>query len=264
MKILFFGDTVGKIGRRALQQSIKDYRTEFEPDLVIVNVENIAHGIGVTRKTLEEVIAAGGDFFTGGNHSMKKPESADLLNDASFNIIRPANFPSGTPGQGYKVIEVGSRKILIINLLGQVFMKEESVNPFQAVDEILSKFKDQKLAGVIIDFHAEATSEKAAFGHYVDGRVSAVLGSHTHVPTADLKILPGGTAFVTDIGMVGSADSVIGDEKGPIIQAFLSGENPKINVVDSGAAEIGCVFLELDSNTGQAVEFKRVDKKVNV
>lgn len=264
MKILFFGDTVGKIGRKALQQSIKDYKAEFEPDLVIVNVENIAHGIGITRKTLNDVIEAGGEFFTGGNHSLKKPESLEMLNDERLNIIRPANFPQGTPGKGYKIIEVGSRKLLIINMMGQVFMKEEADNPFKKIDEILAEVKQEGLSGIIVDFHAEATSEKAAFGHYVDGRVSAVLGSHTHVPTADLKVLPGGTAFVTDIGMVGSADSVIGDEKGPIIAAFLSGESPKINVAESGEAEIGCIFIELDSNSQKVTTFKRVDKKVQV
>lgn len=264
MKILFFGDTVGKVGRRALQQIIPEYKKEYEPDLVIVNAENIAHGIGMTRKTLDEIIEAGGEFFTGGNHSLKKPESVELLNDSNLNVIRPANFPEGTAGAGYKVIEVGSRSVLIINLMGRVFMKEEATNPFQKVDEILKKFEGQDFAAIIVDFHGEATSEKVAFGHYVDGRVNLVVGTHTHIPTADARVLQGGTAYVTDLGMVGASDSVIGDIKEPIIEAFLSDGNPKISVAETGDADVGCVYLEIDPSTKRILDFKRVDKKVKV
>lgn len=264
MKILFFGDTIGKVGRRAMQKVVSEYREEYNPDLVIINAENIAHGIGMTKKTLADLVEAGGDFFTGGNHSLKKPEASELLNDPTTNTIRPANFPEGSPGQGYRLIEVGSRSLLMINLMGQVFMKEEASNPFKKIDEILQEFEGRDLAGIIVDFHAEATSEKVAFGHYVDGRVSAVVGTHTHVPTADTKILPKGTAYVTDLGMVGASDSVIGDIKEPIIAAFLSGEHPKIGVADSGSVDVGCVLIDLDPATGKVTDFKRVDKKVEV
>lgn len=264
MKILFFGDIVGKIGRKAIVKILPELKKEFEPDLVIANVENLAHGTGITKKTLCEIGNVGVDFFTSGNHVFKKPEANEILSDSTSNLIRPANYIADLPGQGYKIIEVGSRSILIINLLGRVFIPEELSCPFKKLDEILAEVKVDNLAGIIVDFHAEATSEKVAFGWYADGRVSAVLGTHTHVPTSDPKILPAGTAYITDIGMVGAVDSVIGNTKEPIIKSFLNDTNHVMEIPESGQVDVNAVILAIDSNTKKALELFRVDRKVQV
>ena len=264
MRILFFGDIIGKIGRRAIQKTLPDFKNEYQPDLIIANVENLAHGSGVTQKTLNEMIEAGVDFFTSGNHVFSKPEAEALLAPKDSAVLRPANYPGEMAGQGFKLVEVGSKSVLVVNLIGQVFMKESFDNPFKKFDEIFAQVNQSNLAAVIVDFHAEATSEKVAFGWYVDGRASAVFGTHTHIPTADAKILPQGTAYVTDVGMVGAADSVIGDKKEPIIKSFLTGEPPKIEVPESGEVAMGAMILEVDPKTKKAISFERVDRKVAV
>lgn len=188
----------------------------------------------------------------------------ELLSETDGVLIRPANYPVGFPGLGYKIVPVGTRQLLVINLLGRVFMDEKLDCPFKKFDEILAQVDQKNLDGVIVDFHAEATSEKVAFGWYADGRASAVLGTHTHIPTADAKILPAGTAYLTDIGMVGATDSVIGDKKEPIIQSFLTGQPPKIDVAEEGEVTIGAVFLELDRKNKKVKKFKQLDKKIKV
>ena len=264
MKILFFGDIIGKIGRQAIKEILPKLKKEYQPDLVVANVENLAHGIGVTKKTLDEMIEAGIDFFTSGNHIFKKPEAEELLKANDSVILRPANYPGDVPGAGFRVIEVGSRSVLVINLMGQVFIKEEFDNPFKKIDEILEKVDQKNLAATIVDFHAEATSEKVAFGWHVDGRVSAVLGTHTHVPTADAKILPQGTAYITDVGMVGAVDSIIGDRKEPLLASFLTGSAPKVEIPEEGEVEVNAVLLEVSPKTRKAKKIKRIDRKVKV
>jgi len=262
MKLLFFGDIIGKIGRKGLIKVLPDLKQEFDPDLVIANGENIAHGVGATEKTLSELRLAGVDFFTSGNHIFSKPEAETLLTADDPIIIRPANYPPQTMGAEYKILSVGSRSILIVNLMGRVFMKEDYDCPFRKIDEILARVAAEKLNGIIVDFHAEATSEKVAFGWYADGRVTAVLGTHTHVPTADAKILPQGTAYISDVGMVGATDSVIGDKKDSIIESFLSQKNPAIDIPEAGEVEVDGVLVEFDPNTKQATRITRVDRKV--
>jgi len=264
MKILFFGDIIGKIGRNGLKQILPELKKEYEPDLVIANAENLAHGLGVSPKILQEMIDSGIDFFTSGNHVLSKPEAEKLLNAPNSVLIRPANYIGDFPGAGYKVIEVGSKSVLIINLMGRVFIKDNFDCPFHKIDEILAKFENSNLAAIIVDFHAEATSEKVAFGWYVDGRVSAVLGTHTHVPTADLRILPQGTAYISDVGMVGATDSVIGDKKEPIIQSFLAGTGPSIEIPEEGEVTVNGVFLEIDAHSKKVINFSRIDRKVKV
>jgi len=264
MKILFFGDIIGKIGRKAIRAVLPEMKKEYQPDLVIANVENLAHGTGVTSKTLQELIEAGVDVFTSGNHIFKKPEALDLLSAKDSVLLRPANYLTALPGSGYKIVAVGSRSLLVVNLLGRVFMKEEFACPFLEIDKILAEVNQENLAGVIVDFHAEATSEKNAFGWYVAGRVSAVLGTHTHVPTADERILPQGTAYISDVGMVGATDSVIGDKKEPIIESFLSGKNHTIEIPEEGEVEVDAVLLEIDPKTRKATKFCRVDRKIKV
>src|SRR3989344_6189356 len=264
MKILFFGDVVGKIGRQGLKAILPELKKIYQPDLVIANGENLAHGAGITKKIYQEVIAAGVDLLTSGNHVLSKPEAAEVLSAPDTKLLRPANYPLNFPGLGFKIIEVGSKRLLVINLLGQVFMKEDTENPFKKIDEILNEVKLEKLNGIIVDFHAEATSEKVAFGWYVDGRVSAVVGTHTHVPTADAKILPGGTAYLTDVGLVGASVSVIGDKIEPIINSFLTGAAPKIEIPEEGEVTVNAVFLEIDNKNGKVKTFLPLDKKIKI
>jgi len=264
MKILFFGDVIGKIGRKAIAAVVADYKAEYQPDLIIANAENSAHGSGITSKTLQEMIDAGVQFFTAGNHTLAKPEAAQLLADPTVNLIRPANYSAQTPGVGYKAINTPAGKVLVINLIAQVFMRQEVDHPFSTIDEILKSIKAEDYAAIFVDFHGEATSEKVAMGWHLDGRVSVVVGTHTHVPTADIKILPNGTAYVTDVGMVGARDSIIGDVKEPILHSFLTGEPHKIDVPETGLVDVSAVLVEVDPQTRKAKSIKRVDKTVTV
>lgn len=255
---------MGKIGRRAVAQIVPSLKAEFEPDLILANAENAAHGIGFTSKILKELTDAGVQFFTSGNHVFAKPDAVPPLTDPTTIIIRPANYPAGMPGVGFRIFEVGSRSVMVVNLMGRVFMKEELDCPFKKLDEILAGVDVKQLAAVIVDFHAEATSEKVAFGWYADGRVSAVLGTHTHVPTADAKILPLGTAYVTDIGMVGAVDSVIGDAKAPIIDSFLNQTPFKLDIPEEGEVAVNAVLIDVDPTTRKAIKMVRVDRIVKV
>lgn len=264
MKILFFGDIVGKIGRQAIKQILPDLKKEFNPDLTIANAENIAHGTGITEKTINELQRLGIDYFTAGDHVLDKPEAENVLNKKNSTLIRPANYAQETPGVGSKVVEVGSRKILLVNLMGQVFIKTEAASPFEAIDKIINDNKDKDLSGIIVDFHAEATSEKIAFGWYVDGKVSAVLGTHTHVPTADAKILPQGTAYVSDVGMVGATDSVLGMTKELSIGRFLGQEITAERIPEKGEVNIGAVLIEIDPKTKKSIHIQRLDRTIEV
>src|SRR3989338_2912510 len=221
MKILFLGDIVGKPGRKAIAKVLPEWKKEHDPDLVIANGENMAHGSGFTLVGFEEVQKAGVDFFTSGNHWPRKEEGMLLFSGKKYPIIRPGNWVGSVPGQGFRVIEVGTTRVAIANLMGQTFMGEQLNSPFHAFDEILDEI-GSSVRVKIVDFHAEATSEKQAFGWYADGRVSAVIGTHTHVPTADARLLLKGTAYITDVGMAGIRDSVIGDERSNRVQQFLN------------------------------------------
>jgi len=264
MKILFFGDIVGKIGRQAITQILPDLKKEYKPDLVIANAENLAHGKGVTRDTLESMMDIGVDFFTSGNHIWKKKDAYPVLQENKLPLIRPANYPPEVPGTGYKIIEVGSKKVLIINLVGRVFMKEDFDCPFRALDEILKETKKQKPNVIIIDFHAEATSEHRAMGFYATGQVSAVLGTHTHIQTADEEISPKGTAYITDVGMVAAKDSILGVDKEDIIKKFLTQLPVEHTMPESGQVTVNAVFLEVDPKTTKATKIKRINQEVEI
>lgn len=263
MKIIFIGDIVGKIGRRALVAVLPQWKAEHNPDLVVANVENIAHGVGLTRSTLEEVRSAGVDFFTTGNHWADKTDGVDLFSDKSWPLIRPANWPGNAPGSGYKVIEVGATKVAIINLLGQVFMNKTCGSPFHILDDILKELpKTVKI--ILVDLQAEATSENVALGWHAAGRVSAVVGTHTHVGTIDARILSNHTAYITDIGMCGAADSIIGDKKEEILATFLDQIPRRHDIPETGEARVDAVIIEVDSVTGQATSIQRLDAVVVV
>lgn len=259
MKILFIGDIVGKIGRKAVAKVLPIWREKYAPDLVVANVENIAHGVGLTVQTFEEVRAAGVDFFTTGNHWADKSDGMALFGDKDVPIIRPANWAGKVIGDGYRVIEVGATPVAIINLLGQVFVHKHVDSPFHALDRILQELP-KTVKNIVVDFQAEATSEKSALGWYADGRVSAVLGTHTHVPTADSRILPGGTAYITDVGMVGAIDSIIGDRKDEVLATFLDQLPRKHEIPESGEAVVSAVLLEIDNKIGKSVKIERLQE----
>lgn len=262
LKILFIGDIVGKIARKAVTKALPDIKKEFKPDLIIANGENSSHGFGITRSTYEEIKNAGVDVVTLGDHAFDKKEAFELLDQEKEHLIRPANFAPNLPGAGFTTIEIGSKKILIINLVGRVFMKKDFEDPFKKIDEILAQFENEKLAAIFIDFQAEATSEKIAFGWHVDGRVSALVGTHTHVPTADAKILPQSTAYVSDVGMVGARDSVIGFVKDEIVKSFQNQISGIKEPEENGACQFNSVLIDIDTKTGKATKITRLDKEI--
>jgi 2',3'-cyclic-nucleotide 2'-phosphodiesterase len=217
MRLLFIGDVVGKPGRDGFAAALPALRAERMPDLVVVNGENAAGGVGITPETAGELFDAGADVITLGNHTYRHREVYSYL-DSEQRILRPANFPAGNPGHGHVITEAAGMRVAVINLSGQMHLRVER-NPFGAIDELLVS-----LAGAadafIVDFHAELTSEKVAMGWHLDGRVAAVLGTHTHVPTADARVLPGGTAHIADVGMTGSRAGVIGVRREQALRAF--------------------------------------------
>jgi 2',3'-cyclic-nucleotide 2'-phosphodiesterase len=242
MRLLFIGDVVGKPGREGLAATMPELRAERLPDLVVVNGENSAGGVGITKETAEEIFGAGADVITLGNHTYRHRDVYAYL-DSERRIIRPANFPPQNPGRGHTIVEAAGMRVAVINLSGQMHLQVER-NPFNAIDELLDS-----LAGAadafIVDFHAELTSEKVAMGWHLDGRVAAVLGTHTHVPTADFRVLPGGTAHITDVGMTGSRAGVIGVRREQALQAFKSQMPVRFDTADEDiwlmgvAVEIG-------------------------
>lgn len=264
LKILFFGDIFGKMGRKGIIKEIDKIKKQYQPDLIIANAENLAHGHGVTESSLKEMTDAGIDIFTSGNHVWDKRDAFAILNKKDSPIIRPANYPEGTAGKGEIVFKIGLKSILVVNLIGRVFFKESFDCPFKTIDKILEKYKQESLQAIIVDIHAEATSEKKAMGFYLDGRVSAVLGTHTHVMTADEQTLEKGTAYITDIGMTGSKDSVIGLDKTTIIKNFITQINESAEVHETGTCLINGVYLEIDPKTSQAIKIERINLETEV
>ncbi|MFH1612059.1 MAG: TIGR00282 family metallophosphoesterase [bacterium] len=259
MKILFFGDIVGQPGRDALKQILPVWKDKYNPDIVIANGENVAHGYGITKKTIDEIIEAGVDIITSGDHIFDQKEAVNLLENKSLPIIRPANFPPNTPGRGHLVIEVGTKKLLIINLIGRVFMRENYDDPFRKADEILEEAGDDANV-IIVDSHTEATSEKVCLGWYLDGRVSAVLGTHTHIPTADCRILPQKTAYISDVGMVGVKDSSLGVDKDIAIKRFLTQIRTRLEIAE-GPVEVNAVFIETGRD-GKAEKIEHLSETI--
>lgn len=255
MKILFFGDIVGKAGRRAVAKLLPELKEKHRPDLVMANVENAAHGVGVTPKILQELSDLGIQFFTSGNHIFDKAEQvAECFAKFSGRLIRPANFEGDYAGEGQAEIQVAGKVVRIVNLNAQVFMENQFRgligSPFAALDKILQNAAESDI--IIVDFHSEATSEKRALGFYADGRVAAVIGTHTHVQTADAQILPGGTAYLSDIGMCGAAQSVLGVKKESALKRFLNPERSSLDIEEGGETESGYAVIEIDDETNKA------------
>ena len=253
-KILFFGDVVGAIGRRALCSALPDLRRKHSPDLVIVNVENLSHGRGISAKTLAELDAAGCDGYTSGNHVWENPTGLPCFADdrGAGRLARPWNMDPALPGKGWFVAEKNGARIAVVNLMGRLLMEDGGASsPFLSFDRVEKELKG-KADAIFVDFHAETTSEKEAFGHYVDGRAAAVIGTHTHVPSADQKILPGGTAYQSDAGRCGAVDSVVGFEKNSAIKRFLDPQEKAYDPTPEGQAEVDGVLITLDIDTGKA------------
>ena len=255
MKILFFGDVVGSSGREALKEIMPKWRKKYQPDLVLANGENLAHGKGITESTLAEILETGVDLVTSGNHVWRNKEAVQLLNDSDVPLIRPANYPDSVPGKGYKLIKLRTRNVLVINLIGRVFMQQQCDDPFRKADQIIDELAEQSDI-IIVDWHAEATSEKKALGWHLDGKVAAVIGTHTHTPSADERILPQGTAYISDVGMVGPYDSILGVETETVLKMFLT-QIPQHMAPAEGRAEVDAALVEAD-NKGKAKKITRI------
>lgn len=255
-RILFVADVVGAPGREAVKAILPALKAELQPHLTILNGENAAGGFGLTAKLVAELRSAGAEVITTGNHVFAQKEFLPELPGLE-RVLRPANYPSGAPGTGSCLVEADGHPVLVMNLIGRIFL-DPLDDPFRAADAILASHPDTRI--VFCDMHGEATSEKTAMGWYLNGRVSAVVGTHTHIPTADARVLPGGTAYVTDVGMVGPRDGCIGMDKDVVLQRFLTGV-PNRFVVASGPVTFNSVLVTISGSTGRATAIQRIDRE---
>lgn len=252
------GDIIGKPGRRAIRETLPNLRHNLELDIVVANGENTAGGFGITPETAQELLESGVDVITTGNHIWKQKDIIPYLNE-EWPILRPANYPSTAPGRGHITLS----NLTVVNIMGRVFMNSLDC-PFRTMDQILSEIGQLNASTtIIVDFHAEATSEKQALGWYLDGKVSAVVGTHTHVGTSDCRILPNGTAYLTDVGMCGPYNSVIGCEIGPVIEGFVT-QMPKKFTIPDGPVLMNAVQIDIDDSTGKATNIQRIDKLIDL
>ncbi|HUF54391.1 MAG TPA: TIGR00282 family metallophosphoesterase [Dehalococcoidia bacterium] len=256
INVLVIGDIVGKLGRRTAASVLPRLRDEHAIDLVVANGENAAGGRGLTSDTVRELRDAGIDVITSGNHVWAKKEVFPILDDPGQSVIRPLNYPPGAPGRGIHQQD----GIAVINLIGRTFMGDAVDCPFRAADRALEELSGTET--IIVDMHAEATSEKIAIGRYLDGRVSAVVGTHTHVPTSDTRVLSAGTAYVTDLGMVGARESVLGMEYEPVLERFLTQLPSRWEPVEKGPAVFNSVLISI-GDEGRATAIQRVDCEID-
>lgn len=254
MKFLAVGDIIGNAGVRELKKQLKDLKIRENIDFCIVNGENSAEGMGITEKNFKEILEAGADVVTMGNHTWGKKEIFKFIDDP--RIVRPANYPEGVVGKGYTILKSNNKKIAVINLLGRVDINILTENPFVIANKIIEKIKNE-VDYIIVDFHAEATAEKIAMGYHLDGKVTAVFGTHTHVQTADEKVLPKGTGYITDIGMTGPKNSVIGMDVKVSLKRFETALPEKYKIAD-GECIFNAVIFDVDDSTGKVVSINRV------
>lgn len=248
MKILFIGDVVGTTGMKALKKHLPDMKSEFKPNIIILNGENSDKGFGITQKIYKEFMSLGVHVVTLGNHAFSKAELVDFIEGS--NIIRPINYGASVPGYGYKTVNYNGQTVTVVNLMGRIFMGDPLDNPFTLMDALLEELDSDY---IIVDFHAEATSEKIALAHYLDGRVTAVLGTHTHVPTADAMIFPKGTMYITDVGMSGSKYGVLGSDKSIIIPIFVDGMRRRMKEDISDKTQFNAVILDTEKPEIKAI-----------
>lgn len=260
MKILYIGEIVAKLGRKAVKEVLPTILSGDSIDLVVGNAENLAGGRGANKETLEEMMTAGVNYFTGGDHIFWHKDFEDYASE--LPLVCPANYPEPTPGRPFGIVETSGGKVVLLNLMGRTFMNENFDSPFQKIDHLLNSLLpaqgiDPQTDFILVDFHAEASSEKLAFANYVDGRVGAVIGSHTHIPTADGQILPKGTYFISDAGMTGSADSVLGVKTEIILNKYLTARNQKFEWEEHGRAWFRSVLIDT-----KAKEISRIDRLI--
>jgi 2',3'-cyclic-nucleotide 2'-phosphodiesterase len=252
---MIIGDVVGSPGREALKRCVSLLREQHQIHACIANGENAAGGFGLTAQTAEEMFAGGIDFITGGNHIFDKRDFGEYL-ESSNRVIRPANYPPALPGRGAGTFAADGVTVAVLNLMGRTFMPPMD-DPFRCADAMISDLR-RRTPVIVVDLHAEATSEKVAMGRYLDGRVSCVVGTHTHVQTADEQIFPGGTAYISDLGMTGPMDGVIGMEQGAVLDRFLTGLSERFSVQKSGMKQFNAAVVSIDRGTGKATEIKRI------
>lgn len=265
MKILYIGDIMGAPGRETVKELLGDLRKEYDVDLVIAQAENVSHGVGMTPQHMAELKSYGVDVFTGGNHTYKKDGLHDFLKDDSQPVIGPANLPI-SPGKGYKYISTSRGDVLVISILGTIFPlkeHEETSNPLQKIDEILEAENGKRRVATIVNFHADWSSEKIVFGQYLDGRVTAVIGDHWHVPTADARVLPKGTAHISDVGMTGALNSCLGVRTEIIISRWRDGVRNKNDLEDARPWQLNAVLVETDDQTVLAKSITHIHKELN-
>lgn len=255
MKVLFIGDIVGSIGRSAVEKYLPRLKRKYEVDVVIANGENAAAGRGITRAIYDELLHIGIDVITMGNHTWDNKDIFEFIDEADY-LIRPANFSEAAPGRGMVQISKNGVTISVINLHGRVFLPPHE-DPFKMADELVAQAKE-KSPIVFVDFHAEATSEKIALGWHLDGRASVVVGTHTHVQTADNRIYPGGTAYITDVGMTGPYDEILGMKKESVIYRFQTNMPARFEVPKKGREVLSAFFVEIDDATGKAIRQERI------
>lgn len=255
MKILFIGDVVGSPGRDMVNEYLPKLKAKYKPQLTIVNGENAAGGRGITQKIYRGLLEAGADAVTLGNHAWDNKEIFEFIEDAKW-MVRPANFPDGTPGKGLVFVKAEGAEFAILNLQGRTFMNAID-DPFRKAEELVSMVR-KRTHFIFVDFHAETTSEKQAMGWHLDGKVSAVVGTHTHVQTADARILPNGTAYMTDVGMTGPYDAILGMDKDAVLKKFLTSLPVRFEVAKSGRKILSACVIELDKKTGKAVSIKNI------
>jgi metallophosphoesterase, MG_246/BB_0505 family len=254
MKVLFVGDVVGAKGREMVEQYLPKLKKKYNPEVTIVNGENSAHGKGITAKIYQKLLSLGVQAVTMGNHTWDKKEIFEFIDEAKA-LVRPANFPEGTPGKGIVYVEADGKELAVINLQGRTFLPAIDC-PFRKADELIQEAK-KRTPYIFVDFHAEATSEKQAMGWYLDGKVSAVVGTHTHVQTADERILDKGTAFITDVGMTGPYDGILGVDREAVLKKFLTNLPVRFEI-NEGRGQLNAVLVEIEEGTGKAKSIKRI------
>jgi metallophosphoesterase (TIGR00282 family) len=262
MKILYVGDIMGRPGRKTVKKFLPELIQEHGVDFVVAQGENLSNGKGMQLSAIKEMQEAGVNFFTGGNWTLKREEINPMLEDPKGPVVRPANYPAGTPGQRYKIADTPFGSILIVSLLGQIVgaFPAEVDNPLTVIDDILEATKHEQLAARIVNFHGDFSSEKLVIGQYLDGKVSAVIGDHWHIPTADARVLPGGTAHITDVGMVGSRDSCLGVKTDVIVERWHSGKPSRNEIEETGAMQFCALLMDIHGATGQAKSVEQILK----
>ena len=254
MRILFIGDIVGKVGRNTIAEYLPKLKQAYKPTLSIVNAENAAHGKGLTEKLYKQLLRDGVDFMTMGNHTYGQREIYDFIDDAN-RMVRPANFPEEAPGVGMRYIQINEKKLAIINLQGRSFMQDID-DPFKKADQLIEEAR-KVTPYIFVDFHAETTSEKNAMGWYLDGRVSAVVGTHTHIQTSDSRVLPNGTGYITDVGMTAYYDGILGINREEVINRFITSLPQRHVVPDEGRSVLSGVIIDLDKE-GKTTQIERI------